>query len=180
MELTQSLHKGLQERPDATVLVCGERRHTFVQFVERVARLAAVLQSLGLKPGDRVGMMALNSDRYVEYFYAAWWSGGVVNPVNIRWSTREVAYSLDDCDTRILLVDAKFAELGRELKGLSRSLETLVYFDDGPAPDATLDAEALMAKAAPLGDVRRPRVSCSRMAVSMWASCLRRWWLHAP
>ncbi|TSD56671.1 long-chain-fatty-acid--CoA ligase [Variovorax sp. KBS0712] len=155
MDLTQPLHKALQERPGATALVCGERRSTFAQFVDRVARLAAVLQSLGLQPGDRVGLLALNSDRYVEYLYATWWAGGVINPVNIRWSAREVAYSLDDCDTRILLSDAHFGAVAQQQRELSRSLKTLVHFGDGPAPDGMADAEALMARAQPVPDARR-------------------------
>jgi len=155
MELTQSLHKALQEKPLATALVCGERRQSFAGLADRVARLASVLLSLGLKPGDRVGLMAFNSDRYVEYLYATWWAGGVVNPVNVRWSAREVAYSLDDCDTRILLVDAKFSELGAQQRGLSTSLQTLVYFDEGPAPKGSIDAEALMAIAEPATDAHR-------------------------
>ena len=155
MDLTQPLHKALQECPHATALVCGARRESFAAFVDRVARLAAVLQSLGLRPGDRVSMVGLNSDRYVEYLYATWWAGGVINPVNIRWSAREVAYSLDDCDTRLLLADATFGAVAREQRDLSRSLETLVHFGDGPAPEGMVDAEALMAAAAPVADARR-------------------------
>ncbi|MDM0043773.1 long-chain fatty acid--CoA ligase [Variovorax dokdonensis] len=155
MHLTQPLHKALQERPDATALVCGQRRQTFTHVVDRVARLAAVLRDLGVRPGDRVGLLALNADRYVEYLYATWWAGGVINPVNIRWSAREIAYSLDDCDTRILLVDANFVELARQQLELSRSLKTLVHFGDGPAPNGLEDAEALMALAQPIADARR-------------------------
>lgn len=155
MELTQPLHKALQEKPQATALVCGARRSSFADFVDRVARLAAVLQAQGVKPGDRVGMMALNSDRYVEFFYAVWWAGAVINPVNIRWSAREIAYSLDDCDTRLLLVDAPHAALGAQQQELSRSLQTLLWFDDGPPPDGMLHAEALMALALPVDDARR-------------------------
>ncbi len=155
MELTQPLHKALQEKPQATALVCGPRRSTFATFADRVARLAAVLQAQGVQPGDRVGMLALNSDRYVEFFYAAWWAGAVVNPVNTRWSAREVAYSLDDCDTRLLLVDGRHAALAAQQPGLSRSLKTLLWFDDGPAPQGMDDAEALMAQAQPVADARR-------------------------
>ena len=155
MYLTQPLHKALQERPQATVLVCGERRSDFATFVDRVARLAGVLRQLGLASGDRVGMLGLNSDRYVEYLYAVWWAGGVINPVNVRWSPREVAYSLDDCDTRILLADAHFSDTARAQRGLSRSLQTLLHFGDGPAPESMLDAEALMAQTAPVADARR-------------------------
>lgn len=157
MELTQSLHKGLQERPQAIALVCGDRRTDFATLVDRVARMAAVFRSLGMKAGDRVGMMGFNSDRYVEYLYATWWAGGVINPVNTRWSAREVAYSLDDCDTRILLADADFSTAARELRPLARSLETLIFFGDGPAPDGMLDLEALMAAARPSADMRRGR-----------------------
>lgn len=155
MDLTQPLHKALQERPHATVLVCGDRRSTFAQFVDRVARLAAVLKGAGLQPGDRVGLLALNSDRYVEYLYATWWAGGVINPVNVRWSEREIAYSLDDCDTRILLADPHFTAAAQQQRALSRSLRTLVHFGDGPAPEGMLDAEALMAQAQPVTDARR-------------------------
>jgi acyl-CoA synthetase (AMP-forming)/AMP-acid ligase II len=153
--LTQPLHKALIERPQATALVCGERRSDFATFVDRVARLAAVLQSFGLAPGDRVGMLGLNSDRYVEYLYATWWAGGVINPVNIRWSPREVAYSLDDCDTRILLADAHFSSTALAQRELSASLKTVVHFGDGPAPDGLLDAEALMVRTAPVPDAHR-------------------------
>lgn len=155
MDLTQPLHKALQERPNATALVCGERRHTFAQVADRVARLAAVLRSLGLQPGDRVGLLALNSDRYVEYLYATWWAGGVINPVNIRWSAREIAYSLDDCDTRILLSDAHFGAVAQQQRELSRSMKHLLHFGDGPAPEGMADAEALMAQAQPVSDARR-------------------------
>lgn len=155
MYLTQPLHKALGERPHATALVCGPRRQTFTQLVDRVARLAAALKELGVQPGDRVGMLALNSDRYVEYLHGVWWAGGVINPVNVRWSAKEVAYSLDDCDTRILLIDDNFKGMAAELKGLSKSLRTLVHVGDADRPQDMLGYEALLAGAAPAGDALR-------------------------
>ncbi len=155
MYLTQPLHKALRERPHRAAVVFGERRHSFAQLVDRVARLAATLRALGLQPGDRVGMMALNSDRYLEFLYGVWWAGGVVNPVNVRWSPREVAYSLDDCDTRILLVDDAFQATGQALRALSRSLRTLVFTGEGPLPAGMEDYEALLSAATPVPDARR-------------------------
>lgn len=155
MHLTQPLHKALQERPDATALVCGPRRKSFAQFVDRVARLAAVLRQQGVQPGDRVGMVGLNSDRYVEFFYATWWAGGVVNPVNVRWSPKEVAYSLDDCDTRLLLLDEHLQGQATEFARHSQSLQTTLFFGEGEAPAGMASVEHLMAAAEPLPDVRR-------------------------
>lgn len=152
MYLTQSLRKALRECPRAVALVCKDRRLDFAALGERVARLAGALQRIGMSRGDRVAMLALNSAAYVEFLNGTWWAGGVVNPVNCRWTPREVAYSLDDCDTRILFVDESFASVVQPLRDLSRSLRTVVYCGEGPAPDGMLSYEQLLAEAEPAPD----------------------------
>jgi len=152
MFLTQPLHKGRREKGKATAVVCGGKRLDFAEFTGRVSRLGAVLRQLGMQSGDRVGMMSLNSHRFVEYFFGTWWGGGVINPVNIRWNPKEVAYSLDDCDTRILLVDDVFAPMAAELRKLSKSLRTVVYCGDGAVPEGMVGYEALLAAAEPIDD----------------------------
>ena len=155
MNLTQPLHKALIERPQAEAMLCGGRRTDWATFVDRVARLAAVLQAHGVKPGDRVGMLGLNSDHYLAFLYASWWAGAVINPVNIRWSPKEIAYSLDDCDTRLLLVDEHFHAATAGLQSLSNSLATLMHWGNGPAPAGALDGPALVAAATPVPDALR-------------------------
>ncbi len=155
MQLTQPLHKALIERPLAEALACAGRRSSWAAFVSRVARLAALLRQWGVAPGDRVAMLGPNSDHYIVYFHAVWWAGGVINPVNTRWSAAEIAYSLDDCDTRVLLVDAPFHATAAALRGQSRCLATLVHWGDGPAPDGFIDAPALLAHTTPVDDARR-------------------------
>src|ERR1700756_2587969 len=103
MYLTQALCRAVQKKPDAIATVYKGRRQTFRQLAERVARLAGGFHSLGLKPDDRVAILSRNSDRYLECYLAIWWAGGAANPVNIRWSAAEIAYSLDDCGTQILI-----------------------------------------------------------------------------
>ena len=155
MHLTQPLHKALIEKPDAEALVCGPRRTCFAALADQVARLAGLLKRLGLQAGDRVGMLGPNSDHYAAYFYAVWWAGGVINPVNLRWSAREIAYSLDDCDTRILLVDPACQALAAELPALSRSLCTLLHWGAGPAPAGWVVGPAALAQTDPLPDQHR-------------------------
>src|SRR5690606_26638465 len=87
--------------------------------------------------------------------YGTWWAGAVINPVNIRWSAREVAYSLDDCDTRVLLVDDTFVRLAQDVQPLSQSLKTLVYVGSGHTPDGMLDFNELVAAAEPVADAMR-------------------------
>ena len=155
MQLTQALHRAVACRPDGLATICGDRRHTFTEFRDRVARLAGGLRALGVGVGDRVGILSLNSDRYVEAYMAIPWAGAVFNPVNTRWSTAEIAYSLDDCDTRVLLIDDPFVALVPELRAASSSLGTLIHVGEQPTPDGMLSYEALIADHDPIPDAGR-------------------------
>lgn len=155
MYLTQPLHKGKRENPNGEAVIFGERRWTFSQLHDRVAALAGVLRDLGVGEGDRVGILGLNSDRYLELVFAAMWAGGVFNTVNIRWNAREIAYSLDDCETRLLAVDDEFAPLVDEIRAHSRSLQTVLFIGDGECPKGAVDYRQCMAAARPIEDVRR-------------------------
>ncbi|MCX4728826.1 long-chain-fatty-acid--CoA ligase [Streptomyces sp. NBC_01306] len=154
MFLTQSLHRALQQTPDLPMTICGGRVRTVREVADRVARLAGGLRSLGVAKGDRVAILALNSDRHHETFLATWWAGAVVNPVNIRWSPQEIAYSLRDSGSEVLLVDAAFTRLVPQLRELCPRLRTVVHCGDGPAPDTTHCYEDLIASSAPAADLR--------------------------
>jgi len=79
-QLTQALHRLKQQKPNQEAYHYRGRRRTWSDFADRSARLANVLQSLGMKPDDRVGMLALNSDRYLEYMMGVWWGGRRAQP----------------------------------------------------------------------------------------------------
>src|SRR5574340_253854 len=143
--LTQALLRAVQQKPDAVATVFDDRRQTWTQFADRVARLAGALRNLGVAADDRVAMMALNSDRYLEYYYAVWWAGAVVAPVNIRWSPAEVAYSLDDCGCAVLIVDDAFMPAVDELRKRSKELRTVIHCGSGEASAGTVSLDALIA-----------------------------------
>ena len=155
MNITQPLHRNLQLGADRPMTICGDRTHTTRQFVDRVARLGGALQKLGMRSGDRVAMLSLNSDRYVEYFFGVPWGDGVLNPCNIRWSAKENAYALNDSETSILIVDEQFKAMAVELKRDVKSLQHLVYAGDGDTPPGMLNYERLLRDAQPVEDVCR-------------------------
>jgi len=127
MYLTQSLHRAVQQHPDRIAVRFGDRQRTFCEFADRVARLAGALQQLGMQEGDRVAMLSLNSDRYLEYQMAVPWGGGVLNPCNIRWSAAEILYSLDDSGSTLLLVDETFRPMVEQFRGDARTLREVIY-----------------------------------------------------
>ncbi|WP_113701786.1 acyl-CoA synthetase [Nonomuraea lactucae] len=155
MYLTQGLHRALQQTPDLAATVYGDRIRTYKESAARVARLAGALRGLGVAEGDRVAMLSLNSDRYHEYLLAVWWLGGVVNPVNIRWSPAEIGYSLRESATTVLLVDDAFAGQVPALRSEAHQLATVIHCGDGPTPEQMLAYEELLAGADPVEDLRR-------------------------
>jgi acyl-CoA synthetase (AMP-forming)/AMP-acid ligase II len=155
MYLTQALNRAVQQHPDRIAVRFGNRQWTFRQQADRVARLAGALQALGMREGDRVAMLSLNSDRYLEYQMAVPWGGGVLNPCNTRWSAFEILYSLDDSGSTILLVDETFRPLVEQFRRDSSTLSEVVYCGDGDVPAGMHSYEALLAKADPVPDAVR-------------------------
>ena len=155
MNITQGLHRALQQKPNSIATIFQGRRRTFAELGSRVAKLAGALQKLGVKAGDRVGMLSLNSDRYLEYYLGVYWAGGAVNPANIRWTAAEIAYSLDDCETAILIVDDTFKAMAQGLKESCKTLKVLIHAGDGEPPEGMLSYEGLIADSAPVEDAYR-------------------------
>lgn len=119
MYLTQGLHRALQRHPQKLALQHlaegGERRWTFAQTADAVARQAAALQARGIATGDRVALLAPNNDRLITLLMASWWLGAVPCPMNVRWSLPELRFALADCGATLLVADAPFEGLAAEL-----------------------------------------------------------------
>lgn len=152
MQFTQGLHRAVQQKPDAVATVCGERQHCFSELRDRVARLAGLLAQLGVRRGDVIAIQALNSDRYIEFFLASAWLGAVANPVNFRWSTAEVVYSLKDSGAVVLFLDDQFAPQGAAIKAETPSLRELLFIGDGACPQDMRNVEVELSGVAPIDD----------------------------
>lgn len=94
----------------ATIDVKSGRETTWSQVADRVARLAAGLTLLGLRPGGRVAILSLNSDVYFELMFACAHAGGIAVPLNYRLSPAELTHVLNDSGPTILCVDETFAK----------------------------------------------------------------------
>jgi len=85
---------------------------TFAAHVERVRRLTnALAGELGLGPGDRFAVLAMNGHEFIELYHAALFGAGIINPLNIRFSPGELAYVLRDSGTTVVFTDPVFASL---------------------------------------------------------------------
>lgn len=155
MNLNQMLIWGNATDPDRTITQYGSRTMTWSTIKDRVTRLAGGMRQLGLEKGDRVAILSLNSDIYTEYYFSVWWAGGVVVPLNTRWSVGENAYSLKDSGARVLLIDDAFAGMLPELLDQVPELDAVIYTGEGECPDGALVYETLISTSFPVGDMSR-------------------------
>lgn len=155
MALTQFIRRNAQITRHATATTFGDRTQNWTGFQDRISRMAAALQKLGVTPGDRVAILANNSDRYLEYFFAVPWSGGAFVPINTRLAPPEVEYWISDSGSRILFIDDDFLPFLPSLKGKMPTVEHIIYVGDGDAPDGLLHYESLIRDNSPAEDAGR-------------------------
>ena len=85
-------------------------------------RMASLLSSAGVAPGDRVAIMLPNMPAFPVAFYGALAAGAVVVPMNPLLKSREITYYLSDSGAKALLVwhtAAGEAALGAAANGVS-------------------------------------------------------------
>lgn len=138
MYLTQCLHRMERQAAHADAAVDARGAVSWAGLTERVARLAGAMKERGLQPGDRVAMLARNGTDFLTYILGTFWAGGVINPVNLRWTAGEIGYSLENCQTRFLIVDPEFAALVPEIRRATPCLDHVV--ETGAALDSWIAA----------------------------------------
>ncbi len=102
------LSRALATAPGSCAVVCQDNRRTYAELGSRCRRLAGALRALGLAPQDRVGVIGLNSDRYLELYLGVPAAGFVLVPVNSRLAPAEMRAILADAGVSILFADANY------------------------------------------------------------------------
>lgn len=142
--VSRLLDDHLAARGHETALVFEDRRYTYADLERATARTARALLDLGVAPGDRVAVVAGNSDHYAIALLAVSRIGAISVPMNIRWAPAEIAYALDDAGARLLLVDERFEAAGREAIATADGTTELLPLAHGD--------DALVARAARVPD----------------------------
>jgi len=119
------LHYAELQFPRKTAVVCGDRRFTYAEFGDRVARLAGALRDAGLMPGDRVAFLSLNCHRLLEAYFGVLQARCILVPLNIRLAAPELTYILNDSGATTLFLEPEFAGL---VDSFRHDLRTVLSF----------------------------------------------------
>ncbi|HEY0403998.1 MAG TPA: long-chain fatty acid--CoA ligase [Blastococcus sp.] len=140
--LAQNLIDTAAKEGPRPALRMEEARLTYDEFRDAALRVAASLQSRGVEPGDRVGMVLPNVLSFPIVFYGALMAGAAVVPMNPLLKAREVEYYLRDSGARIVIAAEQSAEPVAEAAG-TVGIEAMTV---GPVmPDALMADEVLTA-----------------------------------
>lgn len=151
--IKQLLVTPIQQASGAEIVYRDLRRHTYPEFITRIARLGSALTRLGARPGMRIAVLDWDSHRYLECYFAVPMLGAVLMTANPRLAPEQLAYTLDHSGAEILLVHPDFVPLVAQIRARLPKLQTLIALpDDGMIPpgfDGAGEYEALLAGADP-------------------------------
>ena len=123
--------------PDRTAVVdvATGARLSYREMDRRAAACARVwLYELGLKPGDRIGILSGNRLEFLDAFFAAAKSGIILVPLGTRLTAAELAVIVSDCGLSALIYGAEHVDTVRELTS-SHDVGRLVALDEEAADD---------------------------------------------
>jgi len=112
--------------PDHDLLVLhepGSARWSYVQVDAAANRTARLLSQLGVRPGDRVAILAHNGIEYVAAWFGALKLGAIAVPVNTAGDPAALAHAITDAGARVLVLGPRLertvVHAGEKLVGLS-------------------------------------------------------------
>jgi long-chain acyl-CoA synthetase len=129
------LRRAVQLAGQREAVVDGDTRMTYRELARRTRAIAGGLRNLGLRSGDVVSALALNSHRHLELWLGVPTANLVLNDLNIRLAVDELAFIVGDAGSRALVTDQFHFETAKELQRRCPTIETLIWADNGVAPE---------------------------------------------
>ncbi|CAN5384446.1 acyl-CoA synthetase [Rhodococcus qingshengii] len=143
--------------PDKAAVIVAETGEavTFAQLESNSIRIARVLHGLGLRRGDNLAVLATNNVQVFDIYWAAMRSGVYLTMVNWHLTAPEGAYIVEDCEAKVVIVDAALGELAETLSELVPRQVTRLSFGGQLDGYDSLDKATDMESDIPLPDQPR-------------------------
>lgn len=123
------------QRNSSKEIVYGNARYTWPKFFGRVQRLASGLESLGVKKGWKVAVVDLDTNRYLEAYFAVPMMGAILHTVNVRLPPEQVGYTISHAEDDAILIRDDFIPIAAKLAPSVKSIKAIVTMSDsGSAP----------------------------------------------
>jgi len=139
---------GSRGHGDKTFLVYEDEIITFAQAADRIDALASLLvNTYGVKKGDRVAVAMRNFPEWVMSFAAIISVGAVNVSMNSWWTEDEMDFALEDSGATVLICDQQRFDIGAA-SCVKKNIKVLVVRAEKPLPAGVDKWEEVL----PLGD----------------------------
>ncbi len=143
---TNQLARHALMQPNAAALRFLGRTITWSELDWRVNALANALHRRGIGFGDRVMILMLNRNEFVETFLAANRLGAIAVPVNFRLTPTELAFLVEDCEAAVVVTEPVLAGVATAVRDLAPVASTVIVAA-APSEDGVLGYEELLNEA---------------------------------
>jgi len=116
MTIVEMLERNAEIFPEKTAIIYGDLSISYREFHERSKTLANVLISMGLRKGDRVGIVLQKTPEVLISFLGVACAGGIVFPVDFNQTHENIEYLLKQTDPTMMIVDGQFQNLISQFK----------------------------------------------------------------
>ena len=140
MNVKYLINRTIKEHPNDVALVYRNIRRTFSELNTRVNRFANAILNLGIKKGDRVGMLLRNCSEFIEIDFALSKTGIVRVPLNSRLTGVDHAYMLNDSGSNMLIFGEEFAEIVQAIRPNLKTVKAFIRVSQGLSKKNVLDA----------------------------------------
>ncbi|WP_406512615.1 long-chain fatty acid--CoA ligase [Streptomyces sp. NBC_00161] len=142
------------QRPDHSAVIYESEHFSYGWLWEQARRYASVLRAKGVRPGDRVAMLLVDTPQFPVVYFGVLAAGAVAIPLSVMSTASEIDHVLTDADARFLVCAASLLTRAREA---AEPLGT-VLLTVGPGPAGTVDLESAAQDTEPIDDsaVREP------------------------
>ena len=98
------LEDAARRHPDEPAIAWFGHHLSYRDLLREVERFSAVLAGLGVKKGDRVGLILPNCPQYVMAYYATARLGAIIVGNNPLYTQRELSHQLKDAGCEVVVV----------------------------------------------------------------------------
>jgi long-chain acyl-CoA synthetase len=103
MNVAECVERGVREYPDKAAILFEGETLSYGRLHADVARIAAGLQALGVRPGDRVALFLPNIPAFATAYFACQWLGAITVSINVMLTTEELRYILEDSSATLVV-----------------------------------------------------------------------------